>query len=91
MNAPLNDELHRLDPKTLSATEKKALKLAATARLYRVRNGWQGRGVPRVSLATATSLQVKGLVAPTIQGAQLLAVTGAGRTVLAVMDQRAGR
>lgn len=91
MNAPVSPELHKLDPKNLTATEKKALKLAAAARLYRVRNGWQGRGVPRVSIAIAERLQVKGLVTQTVSGAKMLNVTGAGRTVLAVMSQRAGR
>jgi hypothetical protein len=90
MMAAVND-LHRLDPKTLTAAQKSALKLAKAARLIRCRNGWRGVGTRLVSLKTAGELQARGLVRPVIDGRTRLDVTGAGNTVLAVMQERAGR
>jgi hypothetical protein len=82
-----------IDPSTLSAAQKKALRLAALpgCRLLR-RTGFWGRFPDRVSLANGTELCRLGLCRVDHNGRDLeLVATGAGRQTLAVLEQRQAR
>jgi hypothetical protein len=83
--------LSDLDPKMLSAQQRRALKLLAQHRLYR-RKGGYGRAPVSISLDIAASLTALGLAKLDYSGpAPHPALTGAGQTVLGVMKERQGR
>lgn len=78
-----------IDLSSLSAQQRRALRLVKKQTLYR-RPGGFGRAPQSVSLDVASSLITRGLVRQDYAGRQpALVLTGLGSNVLAVLDQRA--
>ena len=70
----------RLSPSDITPAQRAALELVRSARLYRVRNGWQGPGTPRIALRTADALISRALVEIDYSGSgPSLALTRAGK------------
>lgn len=82
-----------IDPTDLTQGQRDALRLADSARLFRRPHGWNAAGAGRrITLATGKALIRLGLAREDRTGAHpRLVVTGAGRNVLAVIEQRQTR
>lgn len=78
----------------MPAAQRNAIKLLGQNRLRRVRNGWKVPGeAKRISLETGRALCDKGLAADLVdeRAQRVLRLTGAGRTILQVLRERARR
>jgi len=80
------------DPATLTATQRRALRVARTERLIMVRGGWKTvstAGATMVSFKTSDPLEALNLVRRVLDRARwTLVCTGAGMMLLDVIDQR---
>lgn len=76
------------DPSSLTTGERRALRLARTARLIMVKGGWKA-GATFVSFKTTAPLETRNLVRRVLERARwTLVCTGAGMMLLDVIDQR---
>lgn len=90
MNAPIR-LIADLDPSTLSAPQRRALRIVKKQHCYR-RYGGFGRPPHGISLDVAATMLRLGLCRQDYSGRQPeLVLTGVGENVLAVMEQRALR
>lgn len=79
------------DPRTLSATERRALTTALKLHLVQCRGGYRAGDI-RVSRKTAQKLEARGLVRKVFErNRYTLICTGAGKTVLDIIDERNSR
>lgn len=80
-----------VDPRTLSARQRRALRLMVQRQLYRARNGY-GAVPDKVSLDVAASLMALGLAKVDATGRHpRLAPTFNGRNVVGIMELRSPR
>ena len=82
-----------VDPATLTAAQRRCLKLISYLNFHRVRGGHRlAGGSVTVSLKTIEKLEALGLMRQQAAcGKKTVALTAAGRQVLAVLDRRQRR
>ncbi|MBT56203.1 MAG: hypothetical protein CMF72_22730 [Mameliella sp.] len=79
------------DPKTLSASERRALDAALRLHLSAVRGGFRAGDI-KVSRKTALKLEARGLVRKVLErNRYTLICTGAGKNVLDIIYERKNR
>jgi phosphoserine phosphatase len=79
------------DPKTLSASERRALEAALRLHLSEVRGGFRAGDI-KVSRKTAIKLEARGLVRKVLErNRYTLICTGAGKNVFDIIDERKAR
>lgn len=79
------------DPKTLSATDRRALDAALRFHLVECRGGYRAGDV-RISRKTALRLETRGLVRKVFErNRYTLICTGAGKNVLDIIHERKSR
>ncbi len=79
----------QVDPRDLSSHELRALRIVASNRLRRQRNGYRGTDKTVITLAMYDKLMVLGLIRRELQNGQWrVLLTGKGKFTLGVADVR---
>ena len=79
-------------PDQFTPSQKKALEIIATARLRRVKHGWQAPGTPLIKESTAQFLGARRLVERRIyDGQPRLELTATGRQLREIIRERKGQ
>lgn len=82
-----------IDPRTLTSSEKRALKLCAAGRVFKRTGGWVAAHGGRIANNVADSMKGRGLLRSEFSGmnGQLLVLTGNGRNTHNVLVERENR